>query len=46
LGVSSARIDHEIEQLKQMIRAGTMIAATLRPAIDAAEAKRAASEPS
>jgi hypothetical protein len=33
---SVARIDHEIEQLKQMICAGTMTAATLRPAIDAA----------
>jgi hypothetical protein len=38
---SVARIEHEIEQLKQMIRAGTMTAATLRPAIDAAETERA-----
>jgi DNA invertase Pin-like site-specific DNA recombinase len=38
---SVARIDHEMEQLKQMIRSGTMTAATLRPAIDAAETERA-----
>jgi site-specific DNA recombinase len=31
----------EIDQLKQMIRAGTMSAATLQPAIDAAETERA-----
>jgi hypothetical protein len=37
---SVARIDQEIEQLKQMIRSGTMTAATLRPAIDAAETER------
>ncbi len=41
IAVSVARIDREIEQLKQMIRAGTMTAATLRPAIDAAETERA-----
>jgi site-specific DNA recombinase len=41
VALSVARIDHEIEQLKQMIRAGTMTAATLRPAIDAAETERA-----
>jgi site-specific DNA recombinase len=38
---SVARIDRDIEQLKQMIRAGTMTAATLHPAIDAAETERA-----
>ena len=35
------RKDQEIEQLKAMIRAGTMSAATLQPAIEAAEAERA-----
>ena len=41
VAVTVARIDREIEQLKQMIRAGTMTAATLRPAIEAAESERA-----